>query len=80
MDWPAEPMWQAVDGRWVPDWRRECLLLEHALHGAPLDPNVLSSFVSTPANQLPKDAQDRNGVNPEIQRVFFPRVATGSYS
>lgn len=57
MDWPAESMWQTNGGNWVPDWRKECAWINHALHGTPIDESELASFVSFPANNLP--TQDR---------------------
>ena len=53
MGWPAEAMWQVQEGVWAPDWRRECALVEHALHGTPLDEDALAKLESMPANTLP---------------------------
>ena len=53
MGWPAESMWQTSQGKWVPDWRKECAWIEHALHGTPIDEAELASFVSTSANMIP---------------------------
>jgi hypothetical protein len=37
--WPAESFWNAgteESPRWIPDWRYEIALIEHALHGTPI--------------------------------------------
>lgn len=68
MGWPAESMWQAASGKWVPDWREECLLIEHALNGTPVDESELAKLVSFPANNLPVTGECPGDANREVDR------------
>lgn len=51
--WPAESMWEATPGNWIPDWRYELQLMEHVLHGSEIrTPEKPTDTV--PRNQLPR--------------------------
>ncbi|MBB5675567.1 hypothetical protein [Xanthomonas arboricola] len=55
--WPAESMWEATPGNWIPDWRYELQLMEHVLHGSEIrTPEKPTDTV--PRNQLPQLVPD----------------------
>lgn len=59
MGWTAEDMWEVRDDVWVPDWRRECALIEYALHGTPIDYDKLATMVSVPAHSIPQPVEGK---------------------
>lgn len=52
--WPAESYWEAHPGTWVPDWRKEAHLIDHALHGTELNEHLWNNPPSIPFHQIPK--------------------------
>lgn len=75
-DTPGESMWNAKardedQDHWIPDWRYEIALLEHALHGTPItQPEKPTDTKSRAVLAVKQEGLDDEPLSPHAQRII----------